>query len=126
MVFLFFSISIICVLSFCHFTRYQSSSPVAVVEQEKGKEGIMKISSSLVLAAAASSASAHTIFVSLNDGAVGDGVRVPSYDGVCPSLPLYLSFPFPFPSLSLPFPFPSAPHTKRQTKTQTEHMETNT
>ncbi|KAF2476769.1 uncharacterized protein BDR25DRAFT_211040 [Lindgomyces ingoldianus] len=41
----------------------------------------MKISTSLTLAAAISSASAHTIFVSLNGGAVGDGVRVPSYDG---------------------------------------------
>lgn len=41
----------------------------------------MKVSTTLVLAAAASSASAHTIFVSLNGGAVGDGVRVPSYDG---------------------------------------------
>ncbi|KAF2264459.1 hypothetical protein CC78DRAFT_580533 [Lojkania enalia] len=41
----------------------------------------MKITTSLALAAAASSASAHTIFVSLNGGAVGDGVRVPSYDG---------------------------------------------
>ncbi|PVI02361.1 lytic polysaccharide monooxygenase [Periconia macrospinosa] len=41
----------------------------------------MKFTSSLALAAAASSASAHTIFVSLNGGAVGDGVRVPSYDG---------------------------------------------
>ncbi|KAF2818774.1 hypothetical protein CC86DRAFT_432830 [Ophiobolus disseminans] len=29
----------------------------------------------------ATSASAHTIFVSVNNGAVGDGVRVPSYDG---------------------------------------------
>lgn len=42
----------------------------------------MKFSTSFVLAAAASSATAHTIFVSLNNGAVGDGVRVPSYDGV--------------------------------------------
>ncbi|KAL6712374.1 hypothetical protein ACN47E_000251 [Coniothyrium glycines] len=41
----------------------------------------MKFSSSLALAAAASSASAHTIFTSLNGGKVGDGVRVPSYDG---------------------------------------------
>jgi cellulase len=41
----------------------------------------MKFSSSITLAAVASSASAHTIFVSLNDNAVGDGVRVPSYDG---------------------------------------------
>ncbi|KAF2000286.1 lytic polysaccharide monooxygenase [Amniculicola lignicola CBS 123094] len=41
----------------------------------------MKISTSLAFAAAASSVSAHTIFVSLNNGAVGDGVRVPSYDG---------------------------------------------
>ncbi|ORX97689.1 glycoside hydrolase [Clohesyomyces aquaticus] len=41
----------------------------------------MKISTSLAVAAAVSSASAHTIFVSLNGGAVGDGVRVPSYDG---------------------------------------------
>ena len=42
----------------------------------------MKFSTGLTIAAAASSASAHTIFVSLNGGAVGDGVRVPSYDGV--------------------------------------------
>ena len=42
----------------------------------------MRLSTPLVLAAAASSASAHTIFLSLNGGAVGDGVRVPSYDGV--------------------------------------------
>ncbi|KAF2254770.1 lytic polysaccharide monooxygenase [Trematosphaeria pertusa] len=41
----------------------------------------MKFSTSLALAAAASTASAHTIFVSLNGGKVGDGVRVPSYDG---------------------------------------------
>ncbi|KAK7189328.1 endoglucanase II [Paraphaeosphaeria sporulosa] len=41
----------------------------------------MKLSASLALAAAASSASAHTIFVSLNNGAIGDGVRVVSYDG---------------------------------------------
>ncbi|KAI4606573.1 hypothetical protein J4E80_010109 [Alternaria sp. BMP 0032] len=41
----------------------------------------MKLSAPLVLAVAASSASAHTIFVSVNGGAVGDGVRVPSYDG---------------------------------------------
>ena len=47
----------------------------------------MKLSTSLAIAAAASSATAHTIFVSLNGGAVGDGVRVPSYDGV--SLPSY-------------------------------------
>ncbi|KAF2643531.1 hypothetical protein P280DRAFT_447232 [Massarina eburnea CBS 473.64] len=41
----------------------------------------MKFTTSLVLAAVASSASGHTIFVSLNDGKVGDGIRVPSYDG---------------------------------------------
>ncbi|KAF2729494.1 hypothetical protein EJ04DRAFT_568567 [Polyplosphaeria fusca] len=41
----------------------------------------MKISTPLYLAAAASSASAHVIFLSLNGGAVGDGVRVPQYDG---------------------------------------------
>ncbi|KAF1964858.1 endoglucanase II [Bimuria novae-zelandiae CBS 107.79] len=41
----------------------------------------MKFSASLAFAAAASSASAHTIFTSLNGGAVGDGVRVVSYDG---------------------------------------------
>ncbi|KAF1941249.1 hypothetical protein EJ02DRAFT_444920 [Clathrospora elynae] len=42
----------------------------------------MKFSTSLTFAvAAASTASAHSIFVSLNNGAVGDGVRVPSYDG---------------------------------------------
>ncbi|KAL1612064.1 hypothetical protein SLS60_000287 [Paraconiothyrium brasiliense] len=41
----------------------------------------MKFSTSLAVAAAASTASAHTIFVSLNSGAVGDGVRVVSYDG---------------------------------------------
>ncbi|KAF2797092.1 lytic polysaccharide monooxygenase [Melanomma pulvis-pyrius CBS 109.77] len=41
----------------------------------------MKFSTSLAIAAAASAASAHTIFVSLNGGAVGEGVRVPSYDG---------------------------------------------
>ncbi|KAF2651521.1 lytic polysaccharide monooxygenase [Lophiostoma macrostomum CBS 122681] len=46
----------------------------------------MKFSTSLAIAAAASSASAHTIFVSLNGGAIGDGVRVPSYDGLKPSL----------------------------------------
>jgi len=70
----------------------------------------MKFSTSLALAAAASTASAHTIFLSLNGGAVGDGVRVPSYDGVSLSfhahlnslLPqvLFLSFP---PSCDLPF-----------------------
>lgn len=43
----------------------------------------MKFSSTLALAAAASSASGHTIFLSLNGGKVGDGVRVPTYDGVC-------------------------------------------
>lgn len=42
----------------------------------------MKLSTPLVIAAAASSATAHTIFLSLNGGKVGDGVRVPSYDGV--------------------------------------------
>lgn len=42
----------------------------------------MKLSTPLALAAAASSATAHTIMVSVNSGAVGDGVRVPSYDGV--------------------------------------------
>ncbi|KAH8726915.1 glycoside hydrolase [Phaeosphaeriaceae sp. PMI808] len=41
----------------------------------------MKFSTPLVLAAAASSASAHTIFLSVNNGKVGDGVRVPTYDG---------------------------------------------
>ncbi|KAF1349422.1 hypothetical protein EJ07DRAFT_140117 [Lizonia empirigonia] len=41
----------------------------------------MKLSTSLILAAAASSATAHTIMVSVNNGAVGDGVRDPSYDG---------------------------------------------
>ena len=41
----------------------------------------MKLSTSLVLATAASSATAHTIFVSLNNNAIGDGVRVPTYDG---------------------------------------------
>ena len=51
----------------------------------------MKFSTSLALAAAASSASAHTIFLSLNGGAVGDGVRVPSYDGVS-LLPILPSF----------------------------------
>ena len=45
----------------------------------------MKLSTPLIVAAAASSATAHTIFLSLNGGAVGDGVRVPSYDGVRPS-----------------------------------------
>ena len=52
----------------------------------------MKLSTSLVLAAAATSTSAHTIFVSVNGGAVGDGVRVPSYDGVnllLPQSPLF-------------------------------------
>ncbi|KAF2844978.1 lytic polysaccharide monooxygenase [Plenodomus tracheiphilus IPT5] len=44
----------------------------------------MKFSTSLVLVAAGSAVSAHTIFVSVNGGKVGDGVRVPSYDGVCP------------------------------------------
>lgn len=43
----------------------------------------MKLATPLIVAAAASSATAHTIFLSLNGGAVGDGVRVPSYDGVC-------------------------------------------
>lgn len=42
----------------------------------------MKLSTSLVLAAATTSTSAHTIFLSVNGGAVGDGVRVPTYDGV--------------------------------------------
>ncbi|KAF2009342.1 lytic polysaccharide monooxygenase [Aaosphaeria arxii CBS 175.79] len=41
----------------------------------------MKLTTNLTLAVAASTASAHTIFVSLNGGKVGDGVRVPSYDG---------------------------------------------
>ncbi|KAH7119833.1 glycoside hydrolase [Dendryphion nanum] len=41
----------------------------------------MKFTAGITLAAAASSVSAHTIFVSLNGGKVGDGVRVPSYDG---------------------------------------------
>jgi cellulase len=61
----------------------------------------MKFSTPVLLAAAASSASAHTIFVSLNDGAVGDGVRVPSYDGVCPSPP---GPSIPLPPLSLQVP----------------------
>jgi hypothetical protein len=56
----------------------------------------MKFSTSLVFAAAASPASAHTIFLSVNNGAVGDGVRVPSYDGVRPSSSLlYSSLPTP-------------------------------
>lgn len=38
----------------------------------------MKFSAPILLAA---SASAHTIMVSVNGGAAGDGVRVPSYDG---------------------------------------------
>ncbi|KAH3939352.1 hypothetical protein HBI56_012950 [Parastagonospora nodorum] len=38
----------------------------------------MKLSTTLFFATAAS---AHTIFVSVNGGKVGDGVRVPSYDG---------------------------------------------
>ncbi|KAL5114973.1 hypothetical protein ACEQ8H_007146 [Pleosporales sp. CAS-2024a] len=38
----------------------------------------MKFTSPLLFAAAAS---AHTIFLSVNDGKVGDGVRVPTYDG---------------------------------------------
>jgi hypothetical protein len=38
----------------------------------------MKLFTPLVLATAAS---AHTIMLSVNGGAVGDGVRVPSYDG---------------------------------------------
>ncbi|EMD89537.1 glycoside hydrolase family 61 protein [Bipolaris maydis ATCC 48331] len=41
----------------------------------------MRISTPLVLTAVASSTTAHTIFLSLNGGAVGDGVRVPTYDG---------------------------------------------
>jgi cellulase len=41
----------------------------------------MKYSTPLIIAAAASTVSAHTIFLSVNDGKVGDGVRVPSYDG---------------------------------------------
>jgi hypothetical protein len=41
----------------------------------------MKFSTPLLVATAASSVSAHTIFLSLNGGKVGDGVRVPSYDG---------------------------------------------
>jgi len=53
----------------------------------------MKLSAPLVLAAAASSASAHTIFVSVNGGAVGDGVRVPSYDGVRTPYPQSIPFP---------------------------------
>jgi hypothetical protein len=72
----------------------------------------MKFSTSLAIAAVASSASAHTIFTSLNGGAVGDGVRVPSYDGVStlpstscapslspPSLPPSGELTFPSPSL---------------------------
>jgi hypothetical protein len=51
----------------------------------------MRITGSLALAALASSASAHTIFVSLNGGAVGDGVRVPTYDGVSRPLNVKLS-----------------------------------
>jgi hypothetical protein len=39
---------------------------------------VMKFAAPLLLA---TSASAHTIFVSLNGGKVGDGVRVPTYDG---------------------------------------------
>jgi hypothetical protein len=38
----------------------------------------MKFTTPLLLA---TTASAHTIFTSLNGGAVGDGVRVPTYDG---------------------------------------------
>jgi hypothetical protein len=38
----------------------------------------MRLSTPLLLA---TTASAHTIFVSVNGGKVGDGVRVPSYDG---------------------------------------------
>ncbi|RMZ69346.1 glycosyl hydrolase family 61 [Pyrenophora seminiperda CCB06] len=45
------------------------------------KEKNMRLSTPLALAAIASSTSAHTIFLSLNGGAVGDGVRVPTYDG---------------------------------------------
>jgi hypothetical protein len=52
--------------------------------QNRYQHDNMKFSTSLAIAAAASSASAHTIFLSVNNGAVGDGVRVPSYDGVRP------------------------------------------
>jgi hypothetical protein len=38
----------------------------------------MKFTAPLLLA---TSASAHTIFLSLNGGGIGDGVRVPTYDG---------------------------------------------
>lgn len=41
----------------------------------------MKFTTPLALAAIASSASAHTIFSSVNGGKHGDGVRVPSYNG---------------------------------------------
>lgn len=58
----------------------------------------MKLSACVALAAA-SSASAHSIFVSLNSGAVGDGVRVVSYDGVSP-----------FPTPASTYTHPNTPH----------------
>ncbi|KAF2271431.1 endoglucanase II [Westerdykella ornata] len=41
----------------------------------------MKLSASLALAAVASSATAHTIFTNVNNNGIGEGVRVPSYNG---------------------------------------------
>ena len=70
------------------FLSRQASSTQALHQFHPVK---MKLSTSLAIAAAASSATAHTIFVSLNGGAVGDGVRVPSYDGV--SFPLTSGLP---------------------------------
>lgn len=51
----------------------------------------MKFFTYVFAVTAASSAAAHTIFVSVNGGKVGDGVRVPSYDGVCCSFILHVA-----------------------------------
>ena len=76
-------------------THRTSTHQAPKLNLEARKNDKMKFSTSLALAAAASSASAHTIFLSVNNGAVGDGVRVPSYDGVR-SLPhLFYSSPTP-------------------------------
>jgi hypothetical protein len=65
-------------------------------DQRKERRANMKFSTTLAFAA---TASAHTIFLSVNSGAVGDGVRVPTYDGVRP--------PFPSPFLPSIRPPPS-------------------
>jgi hypothetical protein len=70
-------------------------------QQEPDPKFNMKFSTSLAIVAAASSASAHTIMVSVNGGAVGDGVRVPSYDGVCLILNFSALCPSPIRRLTL-------------------------